>query len=230
MGSDSVTLPTFASQTFKMGTLISVIRQIRDHGRAHVPAGRARRRSYDRRRRPRKLGRGTVWDGEPAMPPSESRVRRPAGPTVDFILEYLASDYANSYARAYFESTGTKTTNLASTNSSKIRDFRFHLLDVDEQRRIADFLDAETASDRSADDRSTPSTRNCLNERGTSRIARTICRSLSRQARGSPIVPMRMGIETARAGRVTPTIRGNVQPSGDGQRHVDSAQRMFIGS
>jgi type I restriction enzyme, S subunit len=92
-----------------------------------------------------KLGRGTVWNGEIenclhqnhvfAVRPDRSRLKP----------EYLALITQTSYARAYFESTGTKTTNLASTSSSKIRDFAIPFADLDEQRRIIDFLDAEIA-------------------------------------------------------------------------------------
>jgi type I restriction enzyme S subunit len=59
--------------------------------------------------------------------------------------EYLAYVTQSHHGRSYFESTGTKTTNLASTNSSKIQSFPVPLPSLDEQRRIVKFLDTETS-------------------------------------------------------------------------------------
>jgi type I restriction enzyme S subunit len=92
-----------------------------------------------------KLGRGTVWNGEIENCLHQNHVFAVRPDRCRLMPEYLALITQTSYARAYFESTGTKTTNLASTSSSKIRDFRIPFVDLDEQRRIIDFLDAETA-------------------------------------------------------------------------------------
>ena len=92
-----------------------------------------------------KLGRGTVWDGEIKNCLHQNHVFAVRPDSSKLLPEYLALVTQSSYARAYFESTGTKTTNLASTSSSKIRDFRIPLVDLDEQRRITNFLDVETA-------------------------------------------------------------------------------------
>ncbi|MFK4149848.1 restriction endonuclease subunit S [Streptomyces sp. NPDC004065] len=92
-----------------------------------------------------KLGRGTVWRGEIegclhqnhifAIRPDPNRL---SGRFLAYLTQSL-------YGRHYFESTGTRTTNLASTNSNKIQSFPLPLPPLDVQRRIADFLDAETA-------------------------------------------------------------------------------------
>ncbi|MEU8777185.1 restriction endonuclease subunit S [Streptomyces sp. NPDC048606] len=92
-----------------------------------------------------KLGRGTVWQGELdgclhqnhifAIRPDPQRLNG----------KFLAYLTQSLYGRSYFESTGTRTTNLASTNSSKIQSFPLPLPPLEEQRRIADYLDAETA-------------------------------------------------------------------------------------
>jgi type I restriction enzyme, S subunit len=92
-----------------------------------------------------KLGRGTVWDDEVENCLHQNHVFAVRPDPSKLLPEYLALVTQSSYARAYFESTGTKTTNLASTSSSKIRDFRIPLVGLDEQRRIADFVDAEAA-------------------------------------------------------------------------------------
>ncbi len=100
-----------------------------------------------------KLGRGTVWDGEIENCLHQNHVFAVRPDPSKLLPEYLALVTQSSYARAYFESTGTKTTNLASTSSSKIRDFRIPLVGLEEQRQITDFLDAETARiDRLLDD------------------------------------------------------------------------------
>ena len=92
-----------------------------------------------------KLGRGTVWSDEIKNCLHQNHVFAVRPDPSKLLPDYLALVTQSSYARAYFEITGTKTTNLASTSSSKIRDFRLPLPNLDEQRRIADFLDAETA-------------------------------------------------------------------------------------
>ncbi|MFF1272394.1 restriction endonuclease subunit S [Streptomyces marokkonensis] len=91
-----------------------------------------------------KLGRGTVWRGELegclhqnhifAIRPDPQRLN-------GRFLAYLTQSL---YGRCYFESTGTRTTNLASTNSSKIQSFPLPLPPLEEQCRIANYLDAET--------------------------------------------------------------------------------------
>ena len=100
-----------------------------------------------------KLGRGTVWGDEVENCLHQNHVFAVRPDPSKLLPEYLALVTQSSYARAYFESTGTKTTNLASTSSSKIRDFRIPLVDLNEQRRITDFLDVETTRiDRLLDD------------------------------------------------------------------------------
>lgn len=92
-----------------------------------------------------KLGRGTVWNDEIEDCLHQNHVFAIRPDQQKLLPRYLSLVTQSSYARAYFESTGNKTTNLASTSSSKIRDFNIPLPSIDKQRRIADFLDAETA-------------------------------------------------------------------------------------
>lgn len=92
-----------------------------------------------------KLGRGTVWRDEIADCLHQNHVFavRPDGD--DLVPEYLALLTRASFARCYFESTGNKTTNLASTSSSKIRDFRIPVPDVSTQWSIVKQIDARLA-------------------------------------------------------------------------------------
>lgn len=74
-----------------------------------------------------KLGRGAVWHGEinPCLHQNHVFVLRPD--TSVLLPEYLAAMTRTHHARCYFESTGSQSTNLASTNSSKVLAFRFPL-------------------------------------------------------------------------------------------------------
>ncbi|MBT2363884.1 restriction endonuclease subunit S [Streptomyces sp. ISL-10] len=92
-----------------------------------------------------KLGRGTVWRGELEECLHQNHIfairpdpRRLNGRFLAYLTQSL-------YGRCYFESTGTRTTNLASTNSSKIQSFPLPLPPLEEQKRIADYLDIEIA-------------------------------------------------------------------------------------
>jgi len=83
-----------------------------------------------------KLGRGTVWLEDIKNCLHQNHIFAVRPDQRQLVPEYLALLTRTSYARAYFERTGTKTTNLASTSSSKIRDFRIPLTDVAVQVRV----------------------------------------------------------------------------------------------
>jgi type I restriction enzyme S subunit len=83
-----------------------------------------------------KLGRGTVWNAEIERCLHQNHVFAVRPDQRKLIPEYLALITRTAHARAYFESTGTKTTNLASTSSSKIRDFRIPLIDLPDQTQV----------------------------------------------------------------------------------------------
>src|SRR6266508_1058208 len=83
-----------------------------------------------------KLGRGTVWEGQidPCLHQNHVFAVRVDMRHLD--PYYLALLTLTTHARIHFESTGNKTTNLASTSSSKIRDLRVPLPALPEQRAI----------------------------------------------------------------------------------------------
>jgi type I restriction enzyme S subunit len=83
-----------------------------------------------------KLGRGAVWNGEIENCMHQNHVFAVRPNRNRLSPEYLALMTRTAYARAYFESTGTKTTNLASTSSSKIRDFRVPLISLADQANV----------------------------------------------------------------------------------------------
>ncbi|MGQ0778946.1 MAG: restriction endonuclease subunit S [Pseudonocardiales bacterium] len=93
-----------------------------------------------------KLGRGTVWRGEIEACLHQNHVFA-VRPDINALNpEYLALLTRAPMARKYFESTGNKTTNLASTSSSKIRDFRIPMTDTGTQRAIVKDVDARLRS------------------------------------------------------------------------------------
>lgn len=83
-----------------------------------------------------KLGRGTVWRGElhECLHQNHVFALRPESDRLD--SHYLALMTQTLHGRCYFESTGVKTTNLASTNSSKILSFPIPLPSVTKQRDL----------------------------------------------------------------------------------------------
>lgn len=100
-----------------------------------------------------KLGRGTVWRGEipDCLHQNHVFAVRPNPQLLE--PDYLALLTRSSPARRYFEITGNKTTNLASTSSSKIRDFRVPLIDLATQRMVVKEIDGRLRSVAQFDDR-----------------------------------------------------------------------------
>ncbi|MEU8496709.1 restriction endonuclease subunit S [Streptomyces lavendulae] len=97
-----------------------------------------------------KLGRGTVWLGElpDCLHQNHVFALRPEPDRLDG--DYLALMTRTLHGRCYFESTGSKTTNLASTNSSKIMSFPIPLPGVATQRALATEVQTVIDSSQSA--------------------------------------------------------------------------------
>ena len=106
-----------------------------------------------------KLGRGTVWRNEIDPCLHQNHVFAVRLQTRDLLPEFLALVTRTSRARCYFEMTGVRSTNLASTNASKVSDFRIPYPSLDVQlalvrsyQRKWDSLDkARTALNRQLD-------------------------------------------------------------------------------
>ncbi|MFJ9961197.1 restriction endonuclease subunit S [Streptomyces avermitilis] len=83
-----------------------------------------------------KLGRGTVWRGELKGCLHQNHVFAVRPDRLRLDAEYLSLMTRTVHGRCYFESTGVKTTNLASTNSSKILGFPIPLpkLEIQQSR------------------------------------------------------------------------------------------------
>ena len=83
-----------------------------------------------------KLGRGAVWRGEIDGCLHQNHVFAVRAHPQSLNPDYLALVTRASVARRYFESTAVRSTNLASTNSSKVRGFRLPTPSLKEQAAI----------------------------------------------------------------------------------------------
>jgi type I restriction enzyme S subunit len=85
---------------------------------------------------PDKLGRGCVWSGQVSQCLHQNHVFAVRPDQQRLEPAFLSAFMGTSYARAYFQSTAKQTTNLASTNKTKIGRLQVPLPPVDEQRAI----------------------------------------------------------------------------------------------
>ncbi len=93
---------------------------------------------------PDKLGRGCVWDGEVSPCLHQNHVFAVRANPLHLEPHFLSALMGTGYARAYFQSTSKQTTNLASTNKTKIGQFKLLLPTVDEQHQILSALHGAT--------------------------------------------------------------------------------------
>jgi type I restriction enzyme, S subunit len=87
-----------------------------------------------------KLGRGTVWNGEiePCLHQNHVFAVRPNPNRL--LPEFLAFQAASQYGRRYFQLSSKQSTNLASINSTQLKQFPVLLPPIPEQRKIAEVL------------------------------------------------------------------------------------------
>ncbi len=87
-----------------------------------------------------KLGRGDVWLGqiEPCLHQNHVFAVRPHQDKLDSY--FLAALAASNYGKTYFLSCAKRSTNLASINSSQIKEFPVLLPPLPEQKKIAQIL------------------------------------------------------------------------------------------
>lgn len=85
---------------------------------------------------PDKLGRGCVWDGQvsPCLHQNHVFAVRPDQQRLE--PRFLSAFMGTNSARAYFQSTAKQTTNLASTNKTKLGRLQVPLPPINEQRSI----------------------------------------------------------------------------------------------
>jgi type I restriction enzyme S subunit len=92
-----------------------------------------------------KLGRGFVWESQIDDCIHQNHVHAIRCDQTKLVPKFLAYVTASQYGRDYFEATGKRTTNLASTNSTKVGLLPVPLPPVDEQRAIVEHVDKELA-------------------------------------------------------------------------------------
>ncbi len=88
-----------------------------------------------------KLGRGTIWDGQIPGCLHQNHIFAIRCFRHKLLSKFLAYLTGSEYGRDYFEATGKRTTNLASTNSTKVGLFPIPLPSIEEQEAICAFLD-----------------------------------------------------------------------------------------
>lgn len=93
-----------------------------------------------------KLGRGTIWHEEISPCLHQNHVFAVTCDENWLLTEYLAYLTASPVGREYFDLTAKKTTNLASTNSNTIMQFKIPVPPIAEQREIVALLDKKCAA------------------------------------------------------------------------------------
>jgi type I restriction enzyme S subunit len=92
-----------------------------------------------------KLARGHVWQGQVAGCLHQNHIFA-VRPVQSLLLpDFLALVLSSMYGRAYFTATAKQSTNLASTNSTKLKNFPVPLPDRAEQEGILQFVRLETS-------------------------------------------------------------------------------------
>ena len=92
-----------------------------------------------------KLGRGAIWDGQIPDCLHQNHVFRVRADPTQLDPRYFACVVESDIAKRYFMRVAKRTTNLASTNKTQVRAFRFPLPPLAEQALIADVVAASKA-------------------------------------------------------------------------------------
>jgi len=93
-----------------------------------------------------KLGRGTVWRDEIRGCLHQNHVFAVRTDPGRLDADYLALLTQTAHGRAYFERTGSRITNLASTSSTKVLDFPVPVLPLERQQALVREASAATAT------------------------------------------------------------------------------------
>lgn len=87
-----------------------------------------------------KLGRGTVWRGEIPNCLHQNHVFAVRPSPSKLLPEFLAALASSAHGRRYFQLSSKQSTNLASINSTQLKEFPVPLPSLDLQREIAEIL------------------------------------------------------------------------------------------
>ena len=91
-----------------------------------------------------KLGRGHVWEAQLAQCLHQNHIFAVRPRRSALTSEFLALAMSCAYGRAYFTATSKQSTNLASTNSTKLRNFPIPLPGLDDQVEITRWANRES--------------------------------------------------------------------------------------
>jgi type I restriction enzyme S subunit len=92
-----------------------------------------------------KLGRGTLWDGQIENCLHQNHIFRIRADRALLDPRYFAFLVESDIAKRYFSRVAKRTTNLASTNKTQVRAFRFPVPPLDEQAQCAELMIASKA-------------------------------------------------------------------------------------
>ena len=92
-----------------------------------------------------KLGRGCVWHGQVEGSLHQNHIFAVRPDQRRLLPEFLAAVLVSDHGKHYFTSTSSQTTNLATTNTTKLGNLPLMLPPINEQRTIVAHLDAATA-------------------------------------------------------------------------------------
>jgi type I restriction enzyme S subunit len=95
-----------------------------------------------------KLGRGTLWEGQLPDCLHQNHIFRVRANRDVLDPRYFALIVESDIAKGYFLRVAKRTTNLASTNKTQVRAFRFPVPPLSEQSQIADIVAAAKSKDR----------------------------------------------------------------------------------
>ncbi len=87
-----------------------------------------------------KLGRGTVWRGEIPNCLHQNHVFAVRPSPSQLLPEFLAALASSAHGRRYFQLSSKQSTNLASINSTQLKEFPVPLPSLDLQRNIVEIL------------------------------------------------------------------------------------------
>ncbi|MCV2864421.1 restriction endonuclease subunit S [Albidovulum sediminicola] len=87
-----------------------------------------------------KLGRGTVWRGEIPNCLHQNHVFAVRPSPSKLLPEFLAALASSAHGRRYFQLSSKQSTNLASINSTQLKEFPVPLPSLDLQRKITEIL------------------------------------------------------------------------------------------
>jgi type I restriction enzyme, S subunit len=89
-----------------------------------------------------KLGRGTIWDGQIPICLHQNHIFRVRANRELLEPYFLALVVESDFGKRYFNRVAKRTTNLASTNKTQVRGFKFPIPPIAQQQRIAAIMKA----------------------------------------------------------------------------------------